>query len=184
MHKRRQSCDTGLNHQGEPTMSSNFTSRLPTRHGCASIDAVLQGEPAPGAHLITRRSAYEHHGIYVGDGLVVHYTGFACAMHRGPIEETALEQFAGGRQVLVRMHPVLVFSGQAAVLRARSRLGENRYRLLTNNCEHLCAWVLFGEKRSRQVQACLTHPALACRVAVGVLKELIEAKAQDALFVA
>ena len=36
--------------------------------------------------------------------------------------------------------------------RARSRLGENRFRILTNNCEHFCAWVLRDERYSHQVE--------------------------------
>jgi hypothetical protein len=36
--------------------------------------------------------------------------------------------------------------------RARSRLGEARYRALSNNCEHLCEWCIYGEHRSRQVE--------------------------------
>jgi hypothetical protein len=31
-------------------------------------------------------------------------------------------------------------------------LGENRYRVLTNNCEHFCAWALRDERRSMQVE--------------------------------
>ncbi|MBV9702983.1 MAG: lecithin retinol acyltransferase family protein, partial [Methylobacteriaceae bacterium] len=31
-----------------------------------------QEEPPLGAHLITPRFTYQHHGIYVGGGLVVH----------------------------------------------------------------------------------------------------------------
>jgi hypothetical protein len=37
------------------------------------------------------------------------------------------------------------------VRRARLRLGENRYHLLTNNCEHFCEWCIRGESRSLQV---------------------------------
>jgi hypothetical protein len=33
----------------------------------------------------------------------------------------------------------------------RSRLGENDYRLLTNNCEHFCNWCLSGVSLSAQV---------------------------------
>jgi hypothetical protein len=37
--------------------------------------------------------------------------------------------------------------------RARSRLGESRYRLLTNNCEHFCSWALRDEcERLRALQ--------------------------------
>jgi hypothetical protein len=134
---------------------------------------ALDDEPAAGAHLVTQRRGYEHHGIYVGDGKVVHYSGFAGSAHRGPVAEVTLEQFANGHAVAVRPHPFPKFSAAETVLRARSRLGENRYRLLTNNCEHFCAWCLLGESRSEQVHACLTHPrtglhALVCLVAAFV----------------
>ncbi len=115
-------------------------------------------EPAPGAHLVTQRRGYEHHGIYVGAGRVVHYAGFAESAQRGPVTEVTLEHFAAGHPVAVRPHPCPTYAGDETVRRARSRLGENRYRLLTNNCEHFCAWCLFGESRSEQVHACLTHP--------------------------
>src|SRR5579864_1082334 len=126
-------------------------------------------ELMPGAHLVTQRSGYEHHGIYVGGGKVVHYSGFACSAHRGPVEEVSLVRFAAGHPVVVRPNPFPKYSSDEAVLRARSRLGENRYRLLTNNCEHFCAWCLLGQSRSEQVHACLTHPragvnALLCLV--------------------
>jgi hypothetical protein len=31
-----------------------------------------------------------------------------------------------------------------------SRLGERRYRILTNNCEHFCEWCLNGASRSHR----------------------------------
>jgi hypothetical protein len=46
------------------------------------------------------------------------------------------------------------------VLRARSRLGERRYDLLNNNCEHFCNWCLLGESRSQQIES-LTRPVRA-----------------------
>ena len=41
--------------------------------------------------------------------------------------------------------------GIYAVRCARLRLGENRYHLLTNNCEHFCEWFIRGEHRGHQV---------------------------------
>ncbi|MEX3936404.1 lecithin retinol acyltransferase family protein [Paraburkholderia phymatum] len=127
----------------------------------ASADVALCGfndEPALGSHLVTQRCGYEHHGVYVGRGKVIHYAGFAKSAHRAPVEEVSLEQFADGHVVVVRPHPFPKYSGAETVVRARSRLGENRYRLLTNNCEHFCAWCLLGESRSEQIHVCLTHP--------------------------
>jgi hypothetical protein len=42
---------------------------------------------------------------------------------------------------------------EEVVRRARLRLGENRCRLLTNNCEHFCEWCIRGQPRSYQVDA-------------------------------
>jgi hypothetical protein len=38
------------------------------------------------------------------------------------------------------------------VERARSRLGEDRYRFLSNNCEHFCEWCIAGSSRSTQIE--------------------------------
>lgn len=32
-----------------------------------------------------------------------------------------------------------------------SRIGEDRYHVLTNNCEHFCEWCVHAEQRSYQV---------------------------------
>ncbi|QCP52844.1 NC domain protein [Trinickia violacea] len=127
----------------------------------ASADVALcsfNDEPALGAHLVTQRCGYEHHGVYVGRGNVIHYAGFAKSAHRAPVEEIPLEQFADGHAIAVRPHPFPKYAGVETVLRARSRLGENRYRVLTNNCEHFCSWCLLGESRSEQIHVGLTHP--------------------------
>jgi hypothetical protein len=129
-----------------------------------------------GAEVVTRRSGYEHHGIYAGNGMVIHYAGFAKSLHRGPIEEVTLAQFAGGYGVTVRQHAAARFIGMEAVRRARSRLGEDRYRLLTNNCEHFVSWCLFGEARSSQVRACLVHPGVALDALKGLLKAYVSAE--------
>ncbi|HKU00875.1 MAG TPA: lecithin retinol acyltransferase family protein [Paraburkholderia sp.] len=114
-----------------------------------------------GAHLVSHRTGYSHHGIYVGEGRVVHYAGLCTSLHRGPIEEVSLERFAAGHEVSVVAHPCAAYAGRAAVARARSRLGEDRYRLLTNNCEHFCTWCVDGKGRSEQVRTCFAHPLAA-----------------------
>lgn len=113
----------------------------------------LHDAPPLGAHLVTPRFAYVHHGIHVGGGRVVHYAGLSRLMLlRGPVRETTLEDFAGGRPVAIKHRPLPRFSPEEIVARARSRLGENRYRLTTNNCEHFAEWCLSGESRSEQVE--------------------------------
>jgi hypothetical protein len=129
-------------------------------------------EPPIGAHIVTPRRAYMHHGIYVGEGWVVHYGGFSRGLRRGPVEEVPLSQFAQGREIRVRWEESSHFDREAVICRARLRLGENRYHPLKNNCEHFCEWCLRGEPRSYQVDE-LT--ALCSRAWQGLLKLLHQA---------
>ena len=109
-------------------------------------------EPAPGAHLITPRIGYVHHGIYLGSGKVIHCGAVSCLIPRGPVEEVSLRDFRRGRPVAVRVGVPAKYEAREVIDRARSRLGEDRYRLLTNNCEHFCEWCVRGEQRSYQVE--------------------------------
>ena len=114
-------------------------------------------EPPLGAHLVTPRFAYAHHGVYVGGGAVVHYAAFAKHWRRGPVAETSITRFADGHPVWVRAGRRNGLQPAEAVRRARSRLGENRYRFFSNNCEHLSEWCVNGEHRSPQVERLLTQ---------------------------
>jgi hypothetical protein len=109
-------------------------------------------EPPLGAHLITPRFGFVHHGIYVGDGRVVHCGAVSGVLPRGPVEEVSLRYFSRGRPIAVRVQAPAGFAAEVVVERARSRAGENRYRLFTNNCEHFCEWCLRGRHRSYQVE--------------------------------
>ncbi|KWR91577.1 lecithin retinol acyltransferase family protein [Cupriavidus sp. IDO] len=146
----------------QPTRDQGRTANTVLTH--RALDAGT--EPPLGAHLLTPRNGYSHHGIYVGDGKVVHYAGLAGSLRRGPVEEVSITRFAAGYEVLLVPSADPVYARHEAVRRARSRLGENHYRLLTNNCEHFCAWCLYGESRSEQVLACFIDPRAAIRTAL------------------
>jgi hypothetical protein len=111
-----------------------------------------------GAHLITPRIGFAHHGIYVGRGQVIHRASFAHHWCRGAVEEVSLARFTRGRCVWARSHAVSRFGSKEVIDRARSRLGEQSYHLLTNNCEHFCEWCAGGEPRSYQVEELLIIP--------------------------
>jgi len=117
-------------------------------------------EPPLGSHLVTPRRGYLHHGIYVGARKVVHYSGFAHGLRRGPVEEVPFAYFACEQHVWMRSDAPSDFDVREVVCRARSRVGEDCYRLLTNNCEHFCEWCLSGTARSFQVDAWLARPRL------------------------
>jgi hypothetical protein len=100
-------------------------------------------EPPIAAHLVAPRLLYSHHGIYVARGRVIHYSGLSSGFRTGPVEEVSLETFARGGVVRVRRERLL-FGRNEVVRRARARLGENQYRLFSNNCKHFCTWCLRG----------------------------------------
>jgi hypothetical protein len=138
-------------------------SHIPRNSDPSDRDRPLAPGQSPplGAHLVTPRRGYTHHGIYAGQGRVVQYAGLARGLRTGPVEEVSLAQFADGHALWVRGEASPCFEGAEVVRRARRRIGEKRYRLLTNNCEHFCEWCLRAEPRSYQVDELLSRPIRA-----------------------
>ena len=125
-----------------------------------------------GAHIVTPRRWYTHHGIYVGAGQVVHYQGLSSSLRRGPVAKVSLAEFANGHPVRLHGEANAAYSGIEVVARACSRLGEDAYDVLRNNCEHFCSWCLIGAARSPQVERLLSSSramALAARVLAGLV---------------
>ncbi len=59
----------------------------------------------------------------------------------------------------------VIGSGEEIVKRAESRLGENRYTIIANNCEQFVYWARYGYNYSLQLNIfiiCLTLIALLC----------------------
>jgi Lecithin retinol acyltransferase len=140
--------------------------------GLCRGDRSLAGndEPPLGAHLVTPRFAYAHHGVYVGAGSVVHYGGFPCHWRRGPVEEIPFKLFAQGHPVWVRPARPEGLPCAEIVRRARARLGENRHRFFSNNCEHLSEWCVNGEHRSPQLDRFLTPLRRVLRALAGLAR--------------
>jgi hypothetical protein len=104
-----------------------------------------------GSHLVSPRIGYTHHGIYVGRGRVIHYSGMSNGNSTGPVEVASIAVFSAGRPVRILHHSAPAFSAKEIVNRARSRVGEDLYHLLWNNCEHFCQWCVTGIHDSPQV---------------------------------
>jgi hypothetical protein len=140
-------------------MDGTNYSRVCSAHRRVRI--LAPGElPQPGAHLIVPWLGFTHHGICAGSDRVVHYGALLHDIFRRPVEEVSLAEFAEGRPVFVVEHDELCFRAEEAVSRARSRLGENRYRLFSNNCEHFVEWCLHDVSRSFQAETALAFPGL------------------------
>lgn len=89
---------------------------------------------------------YEHHGIDCGNGTIIHYQKLETAV----VSQTPLATFARGSRVYVKSQSV-AFLPEIVVQRAEGRLGEQRYDLLTNNCEHFATWCKTGRHESAQL---------------------------------
>jgi len=92
-------------------------------------------------HLYVQRvfpTAYTHHGLYIGNGEVIHYAN-------GCVNIVDLEEFAGGATINIVESPIL-YSVDNVIGRAYSRLGEDEYNLIINNCEHFVNWCRAGRK--------------------------------------
>ena len=152
-------------------LSNYVNPREPRR----TVRALEPGElPAFGAHLITPWLGFAHHGLYAGDGKVVHYGALMYDIIRKPVEEVRLEVFSGGRPVFVVEHGEACVLAEEAVRRARSRLGEKRYRLFSNNCEHFVEWCLHGVHRSFQAETARAYPRMLSEWFRGALLRLLQ----------
>jgi len=110
-----------------------------------------------GDHLVSPRCGYTHHGLYIGNGNVIHYGGYAKIKSDGVILITSLEEFSQNNSVRIRAHHSREFSREESVDRALTRLGEDWYNVVLNNCEHFVTWCIDGLPNSRQVNKLILY---------------------------
>jgi hypothetical protein len=96
--------------------------------------------------LLGLAGVYEHHGIDCGDGTVIHYRKTDTAA----IAKTSLAEFSMGNRIFMK-RPSITFIPDIVVQRAESRLGEQQYNLLSNNCEHFATWCKTGRSDCQQL---------------------------------
>jgi cell wall-associated NlpC family hydrolase len=104
-----------------------------------------------GDHIYAGRGTYEHHGIYIGHGRVIHYT--KPHSRRARIGITSLGKFLDGDPLhYVSYRDREHRSRSNTVKRAYRLVGEKAYDLFGNNCEHMATWCRAGKSSSSQVQ--------------------------------
>ena len=103
-----------------------------------------------GDHLQVPRQhgLFNHHGIDLGDGSVAHY------LEGREILRSSLEEFTQGVEPCIINHAQESRPG-VTLRRAMSRIGEQDYNLLFNNCEHFATWCKTGRHRSSQIDSAL-----------------------------
>jgi hypothetical protein len=107
-----------------------------------------------GSHIQTPRTGYTHHGIYIGNEEVIHYSGWATVGQKGIVEKTSLIAFSDGRPLSLYKASGYLKGEQLPVeeiiARAYKALGEDSYNLLFNNCEHFANWCTHDDHFSSQ----------------------------------
>lgn len=128
----------------------------------AAHDASAESWLQPGDHVSVSRGAYDHHAIYIGNGVLVE---FGNGLLGGPVDYVDHSAYSRGtRLTLVRR------GGRRAVERAESQLGRNDFNLATRNCEHFATWCSTGHWRSTQVRNAAIGGACAVVLALLLIK--------------
>jgi plasmid stabilization system protein ParE len=91
---------------------------------------------------------FHHHGIDLGDGTVAHY------LEGREILRSPIDAFRQEQPITVIEHDAASTTG-VTLRRAMSRIGEQNYNLLFNNCEHFATWCKTGRHRSGQIESAL-----------------------------
>src|SRR5579872_5049648 len=92
-----------------------------------------------GDHIKVLRFLYWHHGIYVGNGAVIHFSGFGDGKSRATVQLGTLDEFErGGRAVVVEYGPAV--DPTEVIRRAYMLLDTGGYNLLSFNRETVARW--------------------------------------------
>lgn len=123
----------------------------------------VEKKPKMGDHIKVSRGLYSHHGIYVSDEEIIHFTGkdedSILDWSKPEVISTDLDYFLKGGVLEVKeytddefcdLYPV-----EDIVKYARACLGDKGYNLVFNNCEHFANVCTLGRFRSNQVERVL-----------------------------
>lgn len=132
----------------------------------------------PGDHIRIRCGVYWHHGIYIGRGAVVHFTGVH-PNRKGlaSVRYGTLAQFAGraGTTAIEVVPYGSCLPASEVIGRAHQLVGRGGYHVLRNNCEQCARWCKTGDFVSDQVETAkaagggATGTAIATAAALGAV---------------
>ncbi|WML26294.1 lecithin retinol acyltransferase family protein [Neobacillus sp. OS1-33] len=116
--------------------------------------------PRRADHISVSRGVYNHHGIYISDGEVIHFTGDDADnildWSKNEVIQTDLAAFLQGGTLEVREYTkeelIDLYPVEHIVHYARACLGDRGYNLIFNNCEHFANMCTLGRFRSKQVE--------------------------------
>lgn len=100
-----------------------------------------------------------HYGIYVSDSCIIQY-GKAYDIFQDSSEVSVLvgtiQEFVGNKYIEVREYSLLEKlkknSKEKIIEKAKSRIGEKKYNILNNNCEHFVNECVFNKHESLEAK--------------------------------
>lgn len=117
--------------------------------------------PQPGdmirvARYLAGEHIYDHYGIYVGSGKVIHFarkSGRLFGEDPAVVFETTLERFLDGSRTfeIVQLASDNNRTPEEVVETAYECIGETGYNVVFNNCEHFARYCKTGKRVSEQV---------------------------------
>ncbi|MBN2061475.1 MAG: lecithin retinol acyltransferase family protein [Deltaproteobacteria bacterium] len=107
----------------------------------------------PGDHIYVKRKTlfYSHHGIYAGEGEVIHYQGTEKEKKDPVVRKTGMDEFLNGGRLKRRDYKRRLPPFETLKI-AHEHLSDKGYSLAFNNCEHFATYCATGKKKSRQIQ--------------------------------
>lgn len=120
------------------------------------------GEPKEGDIVRVKiKDTFYHYGIYIGNGDIIQYgtAGDAFTKSKEEIRVliTTYKEFLNGKSIEVRVlslrDKIKRNSVKKTIELAKNRLGEAKYDLIYNNCEHFVNECVFNKHESTQIVA-------------------------------
>lgn len=125
-----------------------------------SKEIWIHKNPKKADHIRVSRGLYNHHGIYISNKEVIHFTGTdddsILDWSKCKVIKTDLEQFLQNGELEVKEYTVEeledLYPSEHIIHYARGCLGDAGYNLVINNCEHFANMCTLGRFRSKQVE--------------------------------
>lgn len=121
------------------------------------VESIDKGDHIFRCGAFMENSILTHHGIYVGNNEVIHFSGggdgsgLEVSIKDAKIKKVSINDFLMNKYKCLRI--VSKHDKTATLRRAYSELGDNfgGYNPANNNCEHFANWCRTGRKYSIQV---------------------------------
>lgn len=132
---------------------------------------------ARGQHIsiVRLEGIYEHHGIYVGEGVVIHISKGEDSKTLTYPKIDTLKNFIDKdhSSTIYAFDYIYTYSEDKRVEKALQCLTEgfyDNYNLLTNNCEHFCRFVMTSKSASSQVDKAALMMGLGLAIRLFTIK--------------